>query len=129
MKNLKLTIYKFNVAKKQLLHDLGREPISEEIAAETGFDIRRVRLYGILSYLQRHRSATIIGLIIFLLFFWFGIRPAIIRSHCDSWAIKSTQNVFSIKKERLKTISQNSLYRSAYESYYKQCLRKQGLKE
>jgi hypothetical protein len=99
--------------------------------------VTRRSFQGTQSFFKRHKVATIVVVSLFLFYWWNAIRPANITNGCMAEAAVSAkvllQNKAEVTADREKRaayesmVSKGMYLRSDYESYYKKCLRTNGV--
>ncbi len=75
----------------------------------------------------------LVSIVVILLFYWYQIRPSIIRHECSNIAIKSAQQIYVDAYN--STGNANDCYEAqhgyfdtrTYDDYYKICLTNKGL--
>ena len=97
----------------------------------------RVSNRGIRNWVVAHKKGLTIAAVIFVIFYWFDIRPVRINTTCTAQAgfsaralLKEKADVSSdpaTKKSYQQLVDKSMYLRSDYESYYKKCLREYGI--
>jgi hypothetical protein len=57
-------------------------------------------------------------------FYWYALRPSIIKSKCDRESVAQARQQFKLKTGQIELVK---YYPDDYDFYYKRCLRKKGL--
>jgi hypothetical protein len=98
---------------------------------------RRVADRGIKNWIIAHKKGLGIAAAVFLVFYWFELRPVKINRVCTATAgvsaralLQEKANVATdaaTKRSYEQLVSKNMYLRTDYESYYKKCLREDGV--
>ncbi len=64
----------------------------------------------------------LVSIVVFLLFYWYQIRPSIIRHECNKIAIQKSTSVLLMSPS-----GTTESFHSSYDYFYKMCLRDKGL--